>query len=161
MASVVIFRCNGNLCALEGRSVRCVAPMPNLSLPPTAPPILAGFAIIGGASVPVLRTDLLLGLRSEADADPFYRHLLVLEAEGLPLALEVERVVDVRDVTIESLTPIADDMTLNGCVAGDFASGGNLVHLLTAERILRAEERARVEALLAVEQARDEAWGAP
>lgn len=134
----------GTPCALPRDAVREVLPLPHLHAPPASGGPLAGFLNLGGAPVPVLDLAALLGLRAAASPDP-YRHL-VLAADGR-LALIVDRVLDLVQAGTDAVRPVADALSLNGCVAAELALGDSLVHALAIERILTVEERDRLAAL--------------
>lgn len=133
--------------------------LPALSTPPAMPPALKGFANIAGGAVPVIDTARLLGLGYDADIDPLYRHLLIVLADGAPLGLLVDRVLDVRGADLNELSATKPDTILNDCVIGDLTIKEGVVHVLDAERVLLAHERDRVADLRAAEQQRLAQWG--
>lgn len=160
MATLVIFRCGDAVCAFQREQVVRSLALPALSTPPAMPPALRGFANIAGGAVPVVDTARLLGLRYDADTDPVYRHVLIVLANGAPLGLLVDRVLDVRNAALDALTPAKADTVLNDCVVGDLIEDGELIHVLDAERVLLAHERARIADLRDAEQARLAQWSA-
>src|SRR5438128_2487698 len=83
--SLLLFHLPGHACALPLASVQEVVPMPLLSRPPGLPSVLAGFLDLGGAIVPVLRLDRLLGLSEVVPG--LYTPLLVLRQPEDRLAL--------------------------------------------------------------------------
>lgn len=152
----------GTDCALPRRAVREVLPLPRLWRPPGAPAALAGFLNLAGSAVPVLDLTILFGLGRPATATAraaLYRHLLLLHGET-PLALMVDRVADMVRVAPDRVRPIADAATLNGCVAAEIRIGERLVHGLAVDRILFAEEEARLAAQTREAQARLAEWAA-
>ena len=56
-------------------------------------------------------------------------------------ALLVDRVLDVATIDASRLSPVQQADSLNGCVEAEVTWQDRLVHLLTLERILLAEER--------------------
>lgn len=132
----------GTPCALSREAVREVLPLPHLHAPPAAGGPLAGFLNLGGAPVPVIDLARLVGLDQRGGPGDPYRHL-VLAADGT-LALLVDRVVDLLRVPPDAVRTLDDALTLNGCVAAEIAHGDLLVHVLSPERILTAEERERL-----------------
>ncbi|GEP00379.1 chemotaxis protein CheW [Methylobacterium haplocladii] len=134
----------GTPCALPREAVREILPLPHLHAPPAAAGPLAGFLNLGGVPLPVLDLARLLGLRDASDPDP-YRHVL-LAADG-SLALLVDRVLDVIQAGADTVRPVAEGRTLNGCIEAEVALGDRLVHVLSMARLLTAEERERVAAL--------------
>jgi purine-binding chemotaxis protein CheW len=105
---------------------------------------------------------ILFGLEApsgtkEADA---YRHLMLIDrlsASG-PAALLVDRVLDLVTVEPGRLSPVPSSDTLNGCIEAEIEFDGSLVHLLSLERILLAEERQSLAELGRKAQARLSEW---
>ncbi|WP_406855905.1 chemotaxis protein CheW [Alsobacter sp. KACC 23698] len=124
--------------------MREVLPLPRLHRPPEAPAALAGFMDVGGAVVPVVRLDVLLGLAGEDDADLFYGHVVRLrqDAAGGRVGLLVDRVTAMRSVSPDDLLPMRDDQSLNGLVEAEISDDGALTSLLAADRLLLEHERA-------------------
>ncbi|AWN54058.1 chemotaxis protein CheW [Methylobacterium sp. 17Sr1-1] len=150
----------GTGCALPQRAVREILPLPRLWRPPGAPGALAGFLNLAGSAVPVLDLAVLFGLGRPVTAQAaLYRHLVLLHGEA-PLALLVDRVADVVRVEAGQVRPVADEATLNGCVAAEIRLGDTLVHGLAIDRILLAEERERLAARTREAQARLAEWAA-
>lgn len=150
----------GTECALPRRAVREVLPLPRLWRPPGAPAALAGFLNLAGNAVPVLDLAVLFDLgRPAATRVALYRHLVLLHGEA-PLALMVDRVRDFARVAPDQVRPVADAATLNGCVSAEIRVGERLVHGLAVERILLAEEQARLAAQTKAAQARLSEWAA-
>lgn len=155
----MIFRCGDALCAFQREQVVRSLALPELSTPPSLPPALKGFANIAGGAVPVIDTARLLGLTYDADTDPLYRHVLVVLADGAPLGLLVDRVLDVRTADLEMLAAAKPDSILNDCLLGDITEADGVIHVLDAERVLLAHESARIGDLREAVQARLVAWG--
>ncbi|MBY0294588.1 MAG: chemotaxis protein CheW [Methylobacterium sp.] len=155
----------GTACAVPGAAVDEILPLPRLWRPPGGPAALAGFFNLGGEAVPVLDLAVLFGLARPADEGGsmprrmVYRHLLVM-AGPMPLALLVDRAADLVHVPPEAMTPVTDGATLNGCVAHEIRLGERLLHGLSPERVLLAEERARLDAQTRAAQARLAEWAA-
>jgi purine-binding chemotaxis protein CheW len=148
---IIVFDVSGVACALRRSTVRELLPLPRLWQPPALPRPVAGFFNLSGKAVPVLRLNVLFGLdqgEGTTEAD-LYRHLILIEglgASGLA-ALLVDRVQDVLTVGHGQLSPVPEGHTLNGCVEAEVDLGGRLVHLLSVERILLAEEQQALAAL--------------
>lgn len=138
---VVLFEVAGVVCALDRAAVRELLPIPRLWRPPATPSTVAGILDLGGVAVPVLRLNRLLGLEGrEADED-VYRHLILVDGAvpDLAVALLVDRVHDV--VKPERAVAAPGHVSLNGCVTGEIALGGGLIHLVAVDRILMAAEQ--------------------
>ncbi|QGY04506.1 chemotaxis protein CheW [Methylobacterium mesophilicum SR1.6/6] len=135
----------GTPCALPRAAVAEVLPLPVLHNPPAAGGWLKGFLNLGGAPVPVIDLAALLGLRPAA-ADPgLYAHLVL--THGNALAYLVDRAADLVSVPSSAIRPAEEAGSINGCVAAELVLGDRLVHALAPERLLTAQETARVEAL--------------
>ncbi len=146
---IIIFDVCGIACALRRDAVRELLPLPRLWRPPALPRPVAGFFNLGGKAVPVLRLNLLFGLEQEsADNEAaLYRHLILvqnsMQAHGssAPIALLVDRVLDMAHVDGARLSPVSESSTLNGCIEAEITIDDRLVHLLSLERLLFAQEQ--------------------
>ncbi|GAB0116137.1 chemotaxis protein CheW [Acidisoma sp. 7E03] len=154
---VLLLRASGLTLAIRQSAVVEILPLPHLAAVPEAPPILAGAFHLGGETVFVLPLAALLGLPGEAEGRPLYHHLLLLPPRrGEPrLTLRVDRVMEAVEVPANLLPPGA---SLNDCVEADLRHQGRLVPLLAAERLLAAEERARLAAFAERREARVKAF---
>ena len=135
----------GTPCALPRAGVAEVLPLPVLHSPPAAGGWLIGFLNIGGAPVPVIDLAALLGLRPTGSAPGLYAHLVLVR--GAALAYLVDRAVDLVTVPKSAIRPGEAAASLNGCVAAELVLGDRLVHALAPDRLLTAQETARVGAL--------------
>ena len=139
---------------MERVVVREVAPLPELSHPPSLPSSVQGVMNLAGQAVLVVDLAALMGVAQDDDSDPVYHHLVVLAGEREGLALRVTRVEDVRAIDETAIIPARDDGSFNGCVVGHIEVNGQQVHMLDAERIFLAAERERLADLQRMEQAR-------
>ena len=160
--TVVLFAVGDHHCALRSTQVREVLPLPRLSRAPTLPPPLDGFVNLAGEPVAVLDLQQLLGLAppSTPAEDGLYAHLLLLNdaVQAEAVALRVTRAMDVVTLRAESLRPMDDASTLNGCVEAAFEHAGRFVHLLAAGRLLLAQERQVLDELRDAAARRLRAW---
>lgn len=161
---VITFDICGTTCALRRNAVRELLPMPRLWQPPALPRPVAGFFNLGGKAVPVIRLDVLFGLERKAE-DPdsvLYQHLILVKGLGRSgsIALLVDRVLDVIDIASTDFSPVPAQDTLNGCVEAEMSLDGRLVHLLSLERILLAEEQQALAELSRNAQSRLSEWAA-
>lgn len=156
----VVMRLGSRHCALPCAAVREVLPLPRLWRPPGLPRPLAGFMNLAGEAVPVLDLPRLFGLSTSADAeDALYRHLVLTGGEGEPpLALLVDRVLDLRRIPPERLRPVPPEATLNGCAVAEIETAEGFLHLLDPGRILLAQEAAALAALREGAQSRLAEW---
>jgi purine-binding chemotaxis protein CheW len=162
---IILFDVCGATCALRRNAVRELLPLPRLWRPPGLPRPVAGFLNLSGTAVPVIRLDVLFGLERAEDAaeEGLYRHLILtdgLAGAGLT-ALLVDRVLDVADVEEARLSSVGQDNTLNGCVEAEIDLESRLVHLLSLERILFAEEQQALADLGRHAQSRLSEWAVP
>jgi purine-binding chemotaxis protein CheW len=162
---IIVFDVGGLACALRRSTVRELLPLPRLWRPPGTPRPVAGFFNLGGAAVPVVRLDVLFGLeRDGADAEQdLYRHLILVD--GLTssgrTALLVDRVLDVIQVQDASLSAVRPENSLNSCVEAEIPRESGLLHLLSMERILLAEEQQALAELGRRAQSRLGEWAQP
>ncbi|WP_114943117.1 chemotaxis protein CheW [Microvirga calopogonii] len=159
---IIVFDVCGTACALHRSAAREFLPLPHLWRPPALPRPVAGFFNLGGHAVPVLRLDVLFGLQRTDDGAEanLYRHLILIERFNTSgtTALLVDRVLDVASVAPSQLSPVSQEGTLNGCVEAEVTWGGRLVHLLSVERILLAEEQQALTELGRKAQSRLSEW---
>ncbi len=162
---IIVFDVCGTACALHRSAVREFLPLPRLWRPPALPRPVAGFFNLAGDAVPVLRLDVLFGLHKDEDAPEadLYRHLILIGTGGNagPVALLVDRVLDVATVNAMQISDVRQAETLNGCVEAEVTWGDRLVHLLSAERILLAEEQQALAELGRQAQSRLDEWAVP
>lgn len=142
---IIVFDVCGITCALHRAAVRELLPLPRLWRPPALPRPVAGFFNLGGHAIPVLQLDVLFGLERAEDGTEaeLYRHLILIDrfsASGMS-ALLVDRVLDVASVETSRLSSVRGEGSLNGCVEAEIPWDDGLVHLLSVERILLAEEQ--------------------
>jgi purine-binding chemotaxis protein CheW len=163
---IILFDVGGIACALRRSAARELLPLPRLWRPPGTPRPVAGFFNLSGTAVPVIRLDILFGLErnktADAEAD-LYRHLILVDgltASGRA-ALLVDRVLDVLQVEESTLSAVAPENTLNGCVEAEITHAGGLIHLLSIERVLLAEEQQALTELGRHAQSRLGEWALP
>jgi purine-binding chemotaxis protein CheW len=157
---IIMFDVGGVACALRRSAVRELLPLPRLWRPPALPRPIAGFFNLGGQAVPVLRLSVLFGLEEDEGGpeSALYRHLILTQGSSAPSALLVDRVLDVASLDGTQLSPLSQGSTLNGCVEAEITLGGRLVHLLSLERLLLAEERQTLDELSRQAQNRLGKW---
>lgn len=162
---VILFDVGGLACALSRSSVRELLPLPRLWRPPALPRPVAGFFNLSGKAVPVIRLNVLFGLEQGRGSDEaeLYRHLILVDglAGSGVNAFLVDRVLDVADVDGARISPMPEGNTLNGCVEAEIDLEGRLVHLLSLERILLAEEQQALAELGRDAQSRLSEWAVP
>lgn len=147
-------RCGERLCALDRAAVREVTPLPELSHPPSLPASVEGVMNLGGEAVLVVDLVRLLDIAPNADIDPVYRHVVVLHQDDAAAGLLVDRVEDVTTVADDAIIAADGKTTVNDCITGQVEVGGEIIHVLDADRIFLAAERARLADIQQSEQAR-------
>jgi purine-binding chemotaxis protein CheW len=154
---LLVFQLSGETTAFPLEAVEKIAPMAQLSRPPGMPHSLEGILNLGGIPTPVLRLDKLLDLEPH---DPgLYSALIVLKgnADG-PLAVLVDRVLEILSVPESDLVPVAANDSFNACVGATARLRGESIHLLSPERILLRKERQRLSEFKAAVEWRLEQW---
>ncbi len=161
---VLVFTLAGHRMALPADAVRECLALPRLRRRPGLPAAVAGFFSFGKTILPVLDLARLLGLRAgppPQGEDDLYRHLLRLGG-GLGGGLGGVTLLVDRAVGFAEAAPAPDDPApdpwQHGCVSRRVLVQDEPVMLLDPERILRRDERARLDALGLAERIRAEAW---
>ncbi|KAB0268715.1 chemotaxis protein CheW [Microvirga brassicacearum] len=158
---ILLFDVRGTRCAIRQGAIREILPLPRLWRPPSLPRPLAGFFNLGGSPIAVVRLDILFGLdESKPTEDDLYSHMMLVQRSGTErmMAFLVDRVVDLTHVDDRHLSPVGEAGAHNGCVEAEIDVAGQLVHLLSLEKILFAEERQTIAALERQAQVRLSEW---
>lgn len=155
----VTFKVGALDAALPQAAVAEILPLPQLAAAPGAPRVLAGFVNLGGEAVAALALDRLLDAEGGEPVAALYRHLIRLRPlAGAPaVTLLVDRVTDAA-ARAEGAQPADEADSLGGCVAESALIDGRLTPVLSPERLLLAEERARLEEFARRAQDRLAAW---
>jgi purine-binding chemotaxis protein CheW len=145
------------LAALPLEVVEQIAPMAQLATPPGMPQPLKGILNLGGRAVPVLRLTHLLQLPENKVS--LYSMLVITKQEP-PLAVLVERVVDVRHVPATSVMAARASGSFNACVQATIQgrAGDAPIHVLSPDRILLQKERQVLSSFLERERTRLASW---
>jgi chemotaxis signal transduction protein len=151
---LLVFQIARHACALETGAVGEVLLMPALVQSPARAALLDGFFNLRGTAVPLLPLGALFGLPA---AEPeLYTPIIVIGAGRRPVAIRVDRIDQVAEVSPVEIQRYAMDDSLNGCAEGQFRLEGRDVVVLSADRLLLREELAALEDLRArVEQRMD------
>lgn len=140
----VLFQCNDRQLALKASEVAEVLPLPNLHRPPGSPKVFAGFLNRSGGTVAVIELATVFGAEAPGD---IYRHIVRLRgAEAQDRALLVDRVLETQ-ARASSFEPLDDQASVNGVFAGTLLIDGAPIPLLDLDRLLLAEEAARIAEL--------------
>ncbi len=154
MKTVVVIRLGNLRGALDRVSVREIAPVAELSISPSLPASIEGVLNLAGKAVLVVDLARLMGIAPNTDADPLYRHIIILAGNHDGLALMVDRAEDVLRIDETAVVLPVSESSFNGCVTGHINLGEAALHLLNADRIFLAAERERLDALRLMEQER-------
>ncbi|MGE5546065.1 MAG: chemotaxis protein CheW [Solirubrobacterales bacterium] len=141
--SVVIFRLGGQAFAIPVDDVREVVPIAWLAKPPQLPSFVEGILNLAGAAIPVLRLDMLMGVADSRFG--LEASILIMRGDN-PVGLLVEHVDGVKRTGTFTHIPVDPASSFNGCLAGELAGeGGSVIHLVSWENLLLAEERQRLD----------------
>lgn len=148
MPDLLTFALGGHRFALPASAVvealRVVAAAPL----PSAPPIVEGVINVRGALVPVLDVRARFGL-PPAEVDPD-QHLIVARAGARPVALRVDRALDLITVAENEIEPVEHVSPGTALVAGLARLPDGVLVIHDPDRFLALDEAARLEAAVAV-----------
>lgn len=113
--------------------------MAELVHPASLPNVLAGFLRMDGSLVPVLRLDRLFGMPESSPG--MYTPLVVLRSAETPLALLVDQVIRMESVAFGQVHAVPTNHLVNDCAEGVLSVDGQVVLILSAERILLEKEQ--------------------
>ncbi|MEX2287663.1 MAG: chemotaxis protein CheW [Planctomycetaceae bacterium] len=150
--SFVVFELDKQAYGLPIAAVVEILPMAQLTRPPQAPMLLAGFLNLEGQPVPVIRLRRLFALEDEP-AD-IYTPLVLLRSNDRRLALLVDRVCRIISADESCLVPVEDACSLNNCASGMLDVAGAVVVVLSPDRLLLEQENLQIDELTAMERDR-------
>ncbi len=155
----IVFEVSGHRLALPSGMIVRVLPLPRLDRLPASPPVIAGLFRYGGALVPVLHLDRLLGLA--AGRPGLYRPLLLCRRGGGMVAYLCDRVIGLA--TPGDLSPLprpdgAAPLSFNRCVTARFEHEGAMSLMLDPSRLLTAAEDQSLDAHRRIAEERAAAW---
>ncbi len=136
--NLLIFHASGLDCAFPLEAVREIVPMAWLVAPLGLPSALAGFLDLRGTAIPIIRLDRLFGLPEQAPG--LHTPMIVLHRARGPIGIMVASVRGIVPVTSSELLNISHERTFLGCATGAIEIDGDLVHLLSADSLLEANE---------------------
>ncbi len=151
---LLVFQTAEYHCALNLHSVIEVQSIPALVLSPVQTRILDGFFDLRGTIIPVVPLGSLFGLPTASPA--LYTPIIIIETAGRPLAIRVDSVDQVAEVSHADVRPYSKEDSLNGCAEGQVKVDGCDVVVLSADRLLLREEQALMEDIQATIQKRIE-----
>lgn len=134
---LVIFVVGEALLAFPARVLVEILPLTTIHVVPGCPPALEGVINVRGDIASVVRLGDLLGMTHIPSA----RRSAILLGQGTQVrsGLRVDRVVDVLDVTEESIQATPDSLPepLRGLATGVFEHAGQVVILLDLDRVFQ------------------------
>lgn len=150
----LVFQTAQYRCALSLHAIIGVQLIPALVLSPVQTRILDGFFDLRGTIIPVVPLSALFGLPTASPG--LYAPIIIVETAGRPVAIRVDRVDQVAEVSHADVQPYSREDSLNGCAEGQVKVEGCDVVVLSADRLLLREEQALVEDIQATVQKRIE-----
>jgi purine-binding chemotaxis protein CheW len=139
------FRLADRSYAIPIRDVEEIVPVAELSVVPGAPSFLEGFLDIGGELVAVISLRGLLGLPNREWE--FYTPLIILRATAPKIALAIDSIAGVSEISENDLSPLAEGSSINELATSVTRIDGRVVVLLSTERMLLDQEQKRVAEL--------------
>ena len=113
--------------------------MARLFSPPGSPSLLAGFLDLRGFAIPILHLDRLFGLPEQLPG--LYTPLIILRNGDSAVGILVEAVQQIFEAPEEAFRPLPENNLFHGCATAAVEVNGDMVYLLSAERILLEKER--------------------
>lgn len=142
---LVLVAVSGATMAVPAAALAELVHEPAMMRPPRLPAAVEGLFRLRGQVVPVLRPDVLLGVRPPRPG-PFRVLLVFHGTERGRWALLVERALGVAEARDHLLRPVPAGHSLGECVAAVFTGADGAVPVLVPERLLlRREELAVAE----------------
>ena len=137
--SLLVFHSSGLSCAFPLEAVLEIVPIAQLSTPPGLPSMLAGFLDRSGTAIPILLLDRLFNLPEQRRglSTPF----IILRGAGSPVGFLVGAVRQIVSTTAASFLPLPEGHVFHDCAIAVVELDGDMVHLLSPERILIEHER--------------------
>lgn len=151
--TTVIFQAGGARFAIRGDEVVRILAVPRLSVPPAAPPALAGFFAEGDELVCTLRLSVLLDLTNPEEPG-LYDHLILLRRDAPRIALLVDRAQSVLEAGKQELRPLTQGLTHREFITAQLSRDGETIPLIDTERLISEFERGCVAHFLAEEERR-------
>jgi len=148
----LVFRLNDQAYVLPTPAVEEIVSMAELTRPPCAPSLLAGFLNFGGDPVAVIDLRHLFEL-PPCEPD-LYTPLIVLKCEAPRIALQVDAVSQIIGESDGKMMPLGDRCCLNDTATATLEVEGKKALLLSPERLLIDAERQRLTQLQQLERQR-------
>ena len=149
---LVVFHASGLDCAFPLQTVKEIVPMAMLSTPPGLATCLAGFLNLRGAAVPILRLDRLFDLPEQLPG--LHTPLIILRSAENPTGVLVASVRRIVSATKAEFMPLPEKHIFRDCATASIDVSGDIIYLLSPDRIFLENERNLLKELRAMEQER-------
>jgi purine-binding chemotaxis protein CheW len=126
--------------------------MARLSVPPGLPSGLAGFLDLRGTAVPIVRLDRLFNLPEQQPG--LHTPMIVLRGVLGPVGILVNSVRGIVQSPSALFLDLPEERTFQGCSAGAIQLDGDLIHVLSPDALLQANEIRMLADYAAMSQAR-------
>jgi purine-binding chemotaxis protein CheW len=136
--NLLIFHACGFDCAFPLEAIREIVPMAWLVAPLGLPSALAGFLDLRGTAIPIIRLDRLFGLPEQQPG--LHTPMIVLHRASGPVGILVASVRGIVPIATGQLLNVPAKGTFQGCATGAVEIDGSVIHLLSAEALLEANE---------------------
>lgn len=136
--NLLIFHLSGLDCAFPLEAVREIVPMAMLFSPPGMPSGLEGFLDLRGTAIPIVRLDRLFDLCEQRPG--MHTPMIVLRGTGNPIGILVDSVRGIVPLVAARLLGLPESATFQGCARASFELDGDLIHLLSPDALLDANE---------------------
>ncbi len=126
--------------------------MAMLSTPPGLAHCLAGFLNLRGTAIPILRLDRLFDLPEQRAG--LYTPLIIFRTGNSPAGVLVASVRRIVSAASAAFLPLPEHHIFRDCATASIDVSGDIIYLLSPERILLENERSLLAELQVMEQAR-------
>ena len=147
---LVVFHASGLDCAFPLETVKEIVPMAMLSTPPGLTSCLAGFLNLRGTDVPILRLDRLFDLPEQRPG--LHTPLIILRSAANPTGVLVASVRRIVSAPKTAFLPLPEKHMFRDCAIASVDVTGDIIYLLSPDRILLENERNLLKELQAMEQ---------
>jgi len=150
--NLLIFHLSGLDCAFPLEAVREVVPMALLSSPPGMPSGLEGFLDLRGTAIPIVRLDRLFDLPAQQTG--LYSPMIILRGVFCPIGILADSVRGIVPAPSARLLDIPGDGAFQGCATAVLSVNGELIHVLSPDALLEANEQRLLADFSALSEAR-------
>ena len=136
--NLLIFHLSGLDRAFPLEAVREIVPMAMLFSPPGMPSGLEGFLDLRGTAIPIVRLDRLFDLCEQRPG--LHTPMIVIRGTGDPIGILVDSVPGIVPMAATRLLDLPERDTFRSCARASFDLDGDLIHLLSPDALLQANE---------------------